>query len=358
MDLVDEQQHRLLGGDRFFEQPLETRLELAPHARAGEQRTDVEAEKPNIAQRRRRVAADDRQRQSLDHGGLSNASVAGQERIVLTTTQQDVDHLADLGVATDHRVDVAGARPSSEVGAVAVERATATAIGWIQRAAGFSWNSRNQPRAVMRSFSFFGRARDQSANHLVELIAGNEGKGRRQRDQQATQFRGLNQRGEQPAAADAVRAVFERGQHPSALDRQFEVMRKISDRAGARREEAQGRGEVTVERARIDSVVTADAMKIAVGELRDLPDPVGQFDEWIAAQLGKRGGRLDRPEQGHVQLAEQCAPGDSHQRISFGEAFGEPAALAAEIAICRLANAREGCNVVTEICGKSQAARP
>ena len=41
------------------------------------------------------------------HGGLAHAGLAGQDRVVLAAAHQDVDHLADLGIATDHRVDAA-----------------------------------------------------------------------------------------------------------------------------------------------------------------------------------------------------------------------------------------------------------
>src|ERR1051325_8250174 len=42
-----------------------------------------------------------------DHRRLADAGLAGQDRVVLPPPGEDVDHLADLPVAADHRVDLA-----------------------------------------------------------------------------------------------------------------------------------------------------------------------------------------------------------------------------------------------------------
>jgi hypothetical protein len=67
-----------------------------------------------------------RKRQPFDHGGLADARLAGQDRVVLAPPHQDVDHLADLGVAADHRIDLAVARARRQAGRVLVERGRAS----------------------------------------------------------------------------------------------------------------------------------------------------------------------------------------------------------------------------------------
>ena len=52
----------------------------------------------------------DPQREALDHRGLADAGLAGEDRVVLPAAHQDVDDLADLLVAADDRVDLALAR--------------------------------------------------------------------------------------------------------------------------------------------------------------------------------------------------------------------------------------------------------
>ena len=106
-----------LGQDRF--QPL---LELAAVFRAGQQRADVERDHAPVAQALRHVAVDDPLRQPLDDRGLADAGVADQHRVVLGPAREDLDHAADLLVAADHRVELAGLRLGGQVAAEFLQR--------------------------------------------------------------------------------------------------------------------------------------------------------------------------------------------------------------------------------------------
>ena len=57
-------------------------------------------------QRGRHVAGGDPHGETLDDGRLADARLAGEDRIVLPAAGEDVDHLADLGVAAQHGVDL------------------------------------------------------------------------------------------------------------------------------------------------------------------------------------------------------------------------------------------------------------
>ena len=48
---------------------------------------------------------------TFDDGGLSDAGLAGENRVVLASSGEDVDHLANLRITTQHGVDLAGGRP-------------------------------------------------------------------------------------------------------------------------------------------------------------------------------------------------------------------------------------------------------
>ena len=50
----------------------------------------------------------DAEREAFHHRGLADARLAYQNRIVLAAAGEDVDHLADLEVARQHRIDLAG----------------------------------------------------------------------------------------------------------------------------------------------------------------------------------------------------------------------------------------------------------
>ncbi len=59
------------------------------------------------------VAVDDAQRQTFDDGGLADAGLADQHRIVLGAARQHLDGAADFLVAADHRIELAVAcRPA------------------------------------------------------------------------------------------------------------------------------------------------------------------------------------------------------------------------------------------------------
>ena len=86
------------------------------------QRAEVQAEDHLVTQALRDVAAGDALREALDDGGLADARIADQHRVVLGLPGQDLDDAADLGVAPDDRVEPAGRGVGHEVPAVLLER--------------------------------------------------------------------------------------------------------------------------------------------------------------------------------------------------------------------------------------------
>ncbi|VBC46625.1 Protein of uncharacterised function (DUF3170) [Burkholderia pseudomallei] len=124
---VDEQHDGRLRRADLGDHALEPLLEFALHARARLQHAEVEAEQRRAAQRRRHVAFGDPQREPFDDGRLAHARLADAHRIVLAPPREDVDDLADFRVATEDRIDPAGARFRGEVLAVAGDRARCVA---------------------------------------------------------------------------------------------------------------------------------------------------------------------------------------------------------------------------------------
>ena len=68
------------------------------------------------------VAANDAAGQPFDDGGLADAGLADEDRVVLRAARQHLDDAADLLVAADDRIELALARELGEVAAVALER--------------------------------------------------------------------------------------------------------------------------------------------------------------------------------------------------------------------------------------------
>ena len=122
VQLVDEQHDRALGLRDLGQHRLEPILELAAILRAGDQRPHVEADDALVLEALGHVAADDALRQPLDDGGLADAGLADQHRVVLGPARQHLDDAADLLVAADDRIELVLARQRGQVAAVALER--------------------------------------------------------------------------------------------------------------------------------------------------------------------------------------------------------------------------------------------
>ena len=67
------------------------------------------------------VAADDALGQALDDGGLADARLADEDRVVLRPAAEDLDDPPDLVVAADDRIELAGAGLGGQVAAVLLE---------------------------------------------------------------------------------------------------------------------------------------------------------------------------------------------------------------------------------------------
>ena len=115
----------------LLEHGLQALLELAAVLGAGEQRRHVERQHALVLERLRHFAVDDALRQAFDDGGLADAGLADQHRVVLGAPLQDLDGAADLVVAADHRVELALARALGEVDGVFLQR-LALAFGFLR----------------------------------------------------------------------------------------------------------------------------------------------------------------------------------------------------------------------------------
>ena len=122
VQLVDERDDLAVAALDLVEDGLEPLLELAAVLRAGDHRAEVERDQPLAAQRLRHVAGDDPLRQPLDDGGLADAGLADQHRVVLGAAGQHLHDPADLGVPADDRVELALAGRGGEVDAVLLQR--------------------------------------------------------------------------------------------------------------------------------------------------------------------------------------------------------------------------------------------
>jgi hypothetical protein len=91
---------------------LDALLELAAVLRAGDHQREVEHDHALAAQDLGHLVVDDALGEALDDGGLADAGLAEQHRVVLGAAREDLHHALDLVGAADDRVELALARDS------------------------------------------------------------------------------------------------------------------------------------------------------------------------------------------------------------------------------------------------------
>ena len=111
MKLVDEQDDLPFGFGDLLQDGLEALLELPAVLRTRDQRAHVEREDLLVLQAFGDVTADDSLRQAFDDGGLADAGLADEHRIVLGAARQHLDDSTDFFVAPDHRIELARCAP-------------------------------------------------------------------------------------------------------------------------------------------------------------------------------------------------------------------------------------------------------
>ena len=120
VELVDEQDDVAAGLD-LLEHLLEALLEVAAVAGAGHERAEVERVELLAVQRLGDVVGGDRLGQALDDGGLADAGLADEHRVVLGAAAEHLHDPLGLAVAADDRVELLLAGELGEVAAELVE---------------------------------------------------------------------------------------------------------------------------------------------------------------------------------------------------------------------------------------------
>ena len=118
MQLINEKDNLPVALLHFLQHGLQTLLKLASVLGSGHQRTHVQSKQLFVLQSVRHVAPHNPLGQALHHGGFAHAGFADQHRVVLSFTGKDPDHVSDLAVAADHRVQLLLTRPFHQVVAV------------------------------------------------------------------------------------------------------------------------------------------------------------------------------------------------------------------------------------------------
>ncbi len=117
VDLVDEDDDVLILFE-LFDDAFESLFELAAVLRAGDDQREVEREDALVGDEERHVAVDDALREPFDDGGLADAWLAEEDRIVLRAAREDLDDALDFFLAADERIELLLMRHGREVAGV------------------------------------------------------------------------------------------------------------------------------------------------------------------------------------------------------------------------------------------------
>ena len=119
--LINKKNNLSLGSGDFFQESLETILELSAKLRTGNHGSDVHGDDPLVLERLGDIAAHDAAGKPLDNGGLSDTRFTDQNGVVLGAAGEDLHGAADLLVATDDRIDLPFAGELGEVFSILLE---------------------------------------------------------------------------------------------------------------------------------------------------------------------------------------------------------------------------------------------
>jgi hypothetical protein len=122
MKLVDKQDHLPRRLRHFLEQRLQPILKLTAIFGSSDESTQIQRQNSLVAQALGNVAADDPLGNALDDGGLADAWLADQHRVVLGPTRQHLNRPPDFLVAANHRIELAFARQLRDIPGVALQR--------------------------------------------------------------------------------------------------------------------------------------------------------------------------------------------------------------------------------------------
>lgn len=121
VQLVDEQDHRLLPRLHLVDDLLEPLLEIAPVLRAGDEPRQIQAHHPDVPEGAGHVPRDDALGDALDDGGLAHPRLTDQHRAVPGPPGEDLQRLLGLVGPAHDDVEPAGPRLLGEVPAVRVQ---------------------------------------------------------------------------------------------------------------------------------------------------------------------------------------------------------------------------------------------
>ena len=110
VQLIDEEDNVSFALPDFLQHSLQTFLKFTPVLGSGHQGPHVQGKDLLVLQAFRHIPVHDPLRQAFHHGGLAHAGLPDQHRVVLGLPGKNTDHIPDLRIPADHRIQLLAAR--------------------------------------------------------------------------------------------------------------------------------------------------------------------------------------------------------------------------------------------------------
>ena len=301
--LVDEQDDRVRTLPDLVDDVLQAVLEFSLDAGTGLQQPHVERVQLYTSQHIRHVALRDAQRQPLHDSGFADTGFAREDRIVLPAAQQDVDDLADLGIATDHRVDVAIACTRGEVGGELVERGRCRQPGGRRCSV---WAGRIQTRGIGKTHvTAFARPFRHAGEIMLELVQPDLREACGPAGGELRQPRFGQECEQQVPAANTGGLGIQGSEQPCVLEQRRQVR---GEHGGTRVAAAKARDlgfEVLAQRIDTQAAASGDHHHVALRLLQQGEEQVLQVDFVVAPRQAQVRGTFGRLPAGGVEFPDQ-----------------------------------------------------
>ena len=267
VNLVDEEQYLSVRGDHLLHHSLQSLLELALVLRTRNQRTHIEREDTLRAQIFGHVAIDNAVCNTLRNSGFTHARLADQNRIVLGSARENLQHAADLLVAANHGVELASTRLLVKVDSILTQR-----IELLRRGG----------RIDLRALAELGDGRLQILLGCARLL------------QKALSLTALGNQAKQQVLNRGILVAKGRGEVDRTLHHQRRLVRKILLARSARHLRQRGHGTLNILAQELDIDPDTSQQKrperILLGDERC--EQVQRIESLLTAALRKCKGLL------------------------------------------------------------------
>ena len=121
MQLIDEKNNLSFALPDLVQNRLQTLLKLTAVLGARHQCAHIQGKKLLILQSRGHIAPDDSLGQAFHHGSFADAGLPDEHRVVLGLPGQNHDHIPDLGISADDRIQLVVSCPLHQIIAVLIQ---------------------------------------------------------------------------------------------------------------------------------------------------------------------------------------------------------------------------------------------